>query len=173
MPIRAEPQGWYTSVQRRRSEVEKKLVDLAEKSQDSYSAGSVCCNEVAVARRGKLAGRRLMRLLLGICAVFVVSSMVATGQNGFPPEVYAPLPVPQRAGELIGFSSNGPDGSQLITLVDASQRVMTVYHVDSQTGQITLRSVRRLTFDFAIEEYNAQPPLPADIRQMLGRRPPG
>ncbi len=113
-----------------------------------------------------------MRLFLMISLVFATFSLAATAQNGLVQEPFVQLPAPQQKGDLLGFSNATAEGGQLITLIDASQKVMSVYHVDSQSGQITLRSVRRLAFDFAIEEFNANPPLPADIRQMLGRRPP-
>lgn len=111
-----------------------------------------------------------MRFYLGILAFAVALGVAAQGQYELPAPLAPPPPSIQLAGGMMGFSVTGPGGGQLITLIDSNQKVMSVYHIDSQTGQITLRSVRRLIFDFAIEEFNATEPLPADIRQMLGRK---
>lgn len=56
-----------------------------------------------------------------------------------------------------------------VTVVDPRQRVMGVYHVDRSTGEIALRSVRNLTWDLQMVEFNSGNPLPQDIRSGLGR----
>ena len=56
-----------------------------------------------------------------------------------------------------------------VTVVDPRQRVMGVYQVDRATGEITLRSVRNLTWDLQMIEFNCGNPLPQDIRSGLAR----
>lgn len=56
-----------------------------------------------------------------------------------------------------------------VTVIDPRQRVMGVYHVDRATGEIVLRSVRNLTWDLQMVEFNSGNPLPQDIRSGLGR----
>ena len=50
------------------------------------------------------------------------------------------------------------------------QRVMSVYHVDRESGAVTLKSVRNVQWDLLMEEYNAVNPLPRDVRAVLNQR---
>jgi hypothetical protein len=62
------------------------------------------------------------------------------------------------------------DGLPLtVTVIDPGQRVMGVYHVDRETGEIALRSVRNLTWDLQMIEFNSGKPLPQDVRGGLQR----
>jgi hypothetical protein len=56
-----------------------------------------------------------------------------------------------------------------VTVIDPRQRAMAIYHVDRSTGEITLRSVRNLTWDLQMVQYNSGNPLPQDIRSGLQR----
>jgi hypothetical protein len=71
------------------------------------------------------------------------------------------------AGDLIGFSRDLGDSVQAITIINASQRWMAVYHIDSG-GQIRLTSSRPLDADFTIQ-FNASAPLPEEIRRLQGK----
>lgn len=71
------------------------------------------------------------------------------------------------AKDVIGFSVPANRGGQLITLVNASQQWMAVYHIDG-TGQIHLLSSRPISQDFAVE-YNATVPLPKEMREISGK----
>jgi hypothetical protein len=121
--------------------------------------------DVGIACLGKW--RMKMRYLAGFCGISLVFALAALGQTSNSTRSPPPQPAMQYEGGMLGFSVLGSEGGQLITLIDPKQRAMTVYHVDSSSGQITLRSVRQLTSDFAIEVFNARSPLPAEIRQML------
>jgi hypothetical protein len=62
------------------------------------------------------------------------------------------------------------DGLPLtVTVVDTRQRVMAVYHVDRTTGESTLKSVRNITWDLQMTDFNTGKPLPQDIRNGLPR----
>ena len=56
-----------------------------------------------------------------------------------------------------------------MTVIDPKQRVLAVYHVDRASGQITPKSVRNITWDLQMTEYNSGEPLPQDIRSGLPR----
>ncbi len=71
------------------------------------------------------------------------------------------------AGDMIGFSRDLGDGVQAITIINASQRWMAVYHIDT-SGQIRLTSSRPLEADFTIQ-FNASSPLPEEIRRLQGK----
>ena len=68
--------------------------------------------------------------------------------------------------DLMALSHDGPDGRQQITIVDPRQRVMAVYHVDRVSGALALKSVRNLTWDLQIEDFNSGTPAPRDIRAL-------
>jgi hypothetical protein len=70
-------------------------------------------------------------------------------------------------GDLIAFSS--PDAQQ-VTLIDKARQVMSVYHLDAKTGQITLRSIRCFRWDLEMDEFNGAEPSPAQIRSLIGSK---
>jgi hypothetical protein len=71
------------------------------------------------------------------------------------------------SGELITHVTATDGQSQTVTVIDPRQRVMAVYHVDRTTGQITPKSVRNITWDLQMVEYNSGAPSPQDIRSGL------
>jgi hypothetical protein len=92
---------------------------------------------------------------------------VAFGSGGQGPAAGGGLAHLMTAGDMIGFSRDLGDGVQAITLINASQRWMAVYHIDS-SGQIRLTSSRPLEADFTIQ-FNASSPLPEEIRRLQGK----
>jgi hypothetical protein len=61
-------------------------------------------------------------------------------------------------------------GQPLLTVVDSQSRVMSVYHIDRATGEITLRGVRNFQYDLQMDEFNGVSPTPREIRSLLQRR---
>lgn len=57
-------------------------------------------------------------------------------------------------------------GTQQIVVVDTDTRTMAVYHVEPAQGKIQLKSVRNLVWDLKMEQFNAQTPLPSELRQV-------
>jgi hypothetical protein len=74
-----------------------------------------------------------------------------------------------QSGELIAYVTAAEGQPQLVTVIDPRQRVLAIYHVDRGTGQITPKSVRNITWDLQMIEYNSGDPLPQDIRSGLQR----
>lgn len=66
------------------------------------------------------------------------------------------------------------DGRRLLLVVDPERKHAAVYHVDAASGSLTLKSTRDIGWDLLIEDFNAQPPKPADLKRMLeaGGGPP-
>jgi len=60
-----------------------------------------------------------------------------------------------------------PNGQHTALIFDPVRRVFAVYHVDSASGQIMLRSVRSVSADLRLEQFNSSNPAPKDIRGML------
>jgi hypothetical protein len=74
------------------------------------------------------------------------------------------------ADGLIALSSDTADGFQQIAVIDSKTRVMSVYHVEHKSGTIALKSVRSLSADLEMDEFNTEQPLPRDIRAILNKR---
>lgn len=90
---------------------------------------------------------------------------VATGQLGaFTSAQPAALP----PGSLMTHVLPADGGPQALVVVDPVQRVLAVYHVDRVSGEIALRSVRNITWDLQMVEFNSGEPLPQDIRSVRG-----
>ena len=106
----------------------------------------------------------------GLIAGLVIA---ATAARSFSEPAYGVPMEPARAqsGELITHvAAATTDGQpQVVTVIDTRQRVMAVYHVDRNSGQITPKSVRNFTWDLQMIEFNSGDPLPQDIRSGLQR----
>ena len=74
---------------------------------------------------------------------------------------------PDPSGELITFTSPAPENRQLVTVIDPQSRRMAIYHIDSTTGVVSLKSVRNIQFDLMMSEFNGVSPLPREIQSML------
>jgi hypothetical protein len=109
--------------------------------------------------------RSLFGALLGASLVIAVSAGRGSSETAYAP----PIDSPARSGssELITHVSDANGGALIATVVDPKQRVMAVYHVDRATGEISLKSVRNLTYDLQMIEFNSGNPLPQDIRNGL------
>jgi len=111
--------------------------------------------------------RSLFGALLGASLVIVVAAGRGVSEQPYAP----PMDSPARSGgnELI-TNVTATDGAALtVTVIDPKQRVMAVYHVDRNTGEISPKSVRNLTWDLQMIEFNSGSPLPQDIRNGLKR----
>lgn len=69
------------------------------------------------------------------------------------------------------FAASVDSADHVITVVDQDLGSIAVYQVDKTTGDIELRSVRKIEWDLALEEYNGckSSPHPAEVRAMLKR----
>jgi hypothetical protein len=110
-----------------------------------------------------------MRALAG-GVLLGLTGLVVLGM-GFP-EAQAQRPPGERAAasDLIALSYDGGDGRQQVTVVDPHNRVMAVYHIDRATGGLSLKSVRHLTWDLLIEDFNSANPTPREIRALTQQR---
>lgn len=89
-----------------------------------------------------------------------------------------PLPEDVPAGEmpqlgtqgLIAFSETVslPEGPfQQVTLIDPTRKTLCVYHISMTTGQIELKSARKVEWDLQLIFLNSQKPLPQDVQAIL------
>ena len=109
--------------------------------------------------------RSVVGALLG--ASLVIGALA--GRSSSEPAYGPPIDVPTHASNSELFTQvTAADGQPLIvTVMDPRQRVMAVYHVDRATGEISPKSVRNITWDLQMIEYNSGKPLPQDIRNGL------
>ena len=56
------------------------------------------------------------------------------------------------------------DGSVLVCLVDRTKERLAVYVADARRSRLKLLAVRDISADWALTDYNNDPPLPKDIR---------
>jgi hypothetical protein len=71
-------------------------------------------------------------------------------------------------GDLVTLALPGEVGN-FVAVVDP-QQVLCVYEVGRMNGNITLKSVRQLSWDLQLDEFNTTNPSPRDIRAMVERR---
>lgn len=112
----------------------------------------------------------MTRSLVG--ALLIASLVIAmSASRSFSDSAYtAPTDTPYHNGgsELFTSVTASNDGAPLtVTVIDPRTRVMAVYHVDRSSGEITPKSVRNITWDLQMTEYNSGKPLPQDVRNAL------
>ena len=116
------------------------------------------------------------------CGLFLGLGLLVGWGIGFP-EAQAQRPAGQsfvsqafgsqdraEAAELIALNFDSGEGRQQITVIDPRARSLAVYHVDRVTGGLSLKSVRNLTWDLQIEDFNSTNPTPREIRALIEQR---
>src|SRR6187455_190669 len=93
------------------------------------------------------------------------------GRSSSEPAYGPPIDLPARSGsnELITHFATATDGSPAaLTVIDPRQRVVAVYHEDRVSGELVLKSVRNITWDLQMIEFNSGKPFkPQDVRSGL------
>lgn len=74
------------------------------------------------------------------------------------------------AGGLISHHLPGGTAGDHLVVIDPAARVMAVYLVQKERGEIKLASVRQIEWDLQLQSYNGEGPLPAEIRAGLERQ---
>jgi len=72
---------------------------------------------------------------------------------------FAPLPSPGG-----GFTQ-----IRVITVVDTEAKKIAVYHLDMATGDLWWRSTRDIQPDLMVDQFNAQSPLPSEVKRQIQR----
>ncbi|TWU00210.1 hypothetical protein Pla108_11560 [Botrimarina colliarenosi] len=78
-----------------------------------------------------------------------------------------PSPAPAGGNRLDWQILENPNGPHTALIFDPVRQVFAVYHVDSASGQIMLKSVRNLSADLRLPQFNSSNPAPKDIQSML------
>jgi nitrogen fixation protein len=107
-------------------------------------------------------------LSVALCACVTFLAVVSLGR---PSAAVAQRGADTAAGgELLTIAAMVSDKVQQLTVIDPRMRVMSVYHLELASGAITLKSVRNITWDLQLREFNGVAPLPQEIRTLLEPR---
>lgn len=71
---------------------------------------------------------------------------------------------------LIAIKLEGDATSNQIALVDPKHKVISVYGIDRTSGEIKLKSVRKVEWDLQLDEFNGKQPSPREIRSNVERQ---
>jgi len=57
------------------------------------------------------------------------------------------------------------NGFQQIAIFEQTKQTLAVYHINPTSGDIQLKSVRKIEADFFLQEFNLSEPTPSTIRK--------
>ena len=100
-----------------------------------------------------------------VVALALCGAGIALSGQGGPP-----APADTAGRSLLQSATPLGDGEVIITLVDTSQQRLAVYMVDAKRGRLRLLAVRDIAADWALTDYNNDPPLPKDVRARLEKQ---
>ena len=110
----------------------------------------------------------MRRAMIGVLMGAGIGWLAANWGVGFG-EVYA-VPAQQPTSgqaDLVTLVTDAGDEGQAVLLVDPRTHAMVTYHIDRESGEIVLKSVRNFHWDLQLLEYNGTSPHPEDVRGML------
>jgi len=113
-----------------------------------------------------------MRNAILVALIGVGTMVVAAGGDRPAQEVYGLGSAQHPAGDggLITLMAAPDEMGQHLVLIDPHMRVMGVYHIKRESGEVVLKSVRNFKWDLQMLEYNGTSPLPQDVRGMMESR---
>lgn len=117
-------------------------------------------------RKSTLLGDPSMSAWLGRIGFFSFAAAVTWLLLDSPGTLHSQTTIPKDDADITVVSTMLPTGTQQIVVVDTRQTTMAVYHVEPAQGKIQLKSVRNLVWDLRMEQFNAQAPLPSELRQV-------
>jgi hypothetical protein len=110
----------------------------------------------------------MRNVVLGALIVAGLWMLVADAAGG---KLGAGGPVIEGAGqELVTLATPVGENRQMLTIVDPRTRAICVYHVETATGAIALKSARNIHWDLQMTDYNGVSPLPGELRSMFGQK---
>ncbi len=107
-------------------------------------------------------------VLVGAAALFTGWPAGADPAHGVPG--FGGLSSGHAQQGLISYVHTSETNPTVVLLIDPAQQVMSVYHIDRDSGEIQLKSVRKFAWDLGLTDYNTDKPLPEEIRNGLQRQ---
>jgi hypothetical protein len=68
---------------------------------------------------------------------------------------------------LMAIDLEGNQSQDQIAVIDPAARSVAVYQIDKATGEIALKSVRKIHWDLQLDDYNGSKPIVRDIRSTV------
>ena len=111
--------------------------------------------------------------MLGLAfVVFLVSAVGAwsnqTGVITQPDQKISSTVFAEKDG-LIAIDLQGNTSHEQIAVIDPKVRSVGVYQIDRATGEISLKSVRKIHWDLQLDDYNGRKPIVREIRSTVER----
>lgn len=103
---------------------------------------------------------------LGVVMAAVAMGWSASAQQSSPVAGFAGV----SSRELVTNFQAPANGPTALTIVDPQTRVVAVYHIVRDTGEIQLKSVRNINGDLTLVDFNTGSPSPVDIRKMIDQQ---
>lgn len=109
---------------------------------------------------------------LGLCGslVIAVSLLASAWDTAFAQRSLTAEQVHRPESSLIALSFAAGEKLQQVAVVDPAKRVIGVYHIDAATGQVELKSVRKIEWDLEMVQFNGTDPLPEEIRSLMEQK---
>ncbi len=117
----------------------------------------------------------MKRTVLGVVLGMALAAAVAVAQQRGESLTQRAMPATVSLGavagsELIVAPALLGEKGQMLTVVDPRQRVLSVYHIDLNTGKITLKSARNIQWDLQVPDFNNASPTPKEIQSWLEQK---
>ena len=128
-----------------------------------------CLREVRVI----LASRATWSIALGVFGVGLAClgvGLMASSDSGSVARAQAAGPValaPAAGPNVIVSATPMGDSSVVICVVDTVKERLAVYVADARRSRLKLLAVRDISADWALTDYNNDPPLPKDVRARI------
>ena len=111
--------------------------------------------------------RAVLGALVGMGLVAVAVGLFDLRSEVLAQRVVSP---PVGGGDLIAVPTPMGEKGQMLTVIDPRQQTIAVYSVELPTGKIALRSVRKISWDLQMLDFNSENPTPREIRLQLEQR---
>ncbi|MEA1951770.1 MAG: hypothetical protein U9N87_10325 [Planctomycetota bacterium] len=108
-------------------------------------------------------------ILLGALAgaLVVATGLIALPQNGEAQIRNTAMQRPAGLNDgLIALSETVDGRYQQVTVIDPLSHSMCVYHIDLTSGEIALRSVRKIHWDLQMTDFNGTKPLAGEVKTL-------
>lgn len=97
-------------------------------------------------------------------AVWAWSAMAPAAYTADSPTGFA-------SRELVTHFQDQATGPTILTVVEPQTHALAVYHINRETGEIALKSVRNIQQDLRLPEFNSAGISPDEIRRTFERQP--
>lgn len=113
-------------------------------------------------------GFRSIALVAAVLTAWWAGSSVAERQTE-PRTPYPTNAVGVDHGGLVTHVISQESRPHTLVVADTDRKVVAVYHVDAASGRLELKSVRNVTWDLQMLQYETTAPTPQEVRAGLPR----